>query len=230
MMASACCSIDSSSRRSPKRHVSAFAHEQQDVSERRTPSSQPCVVERLDLGEQFNRWKLLQQLLEAEADAGDINEVLFRVMKSFLDVPRPLKIKDANGITRSNTSPLINDEKKMIIQSLLDFSSEEGDGSEIDSGIRSVPAFTDGTDCIADSNQVMKIVEKLLPDPVEDEDAYKTCWDVVMEMYGKEAVKSEEMEGSKEWRARCAVARVLIHYDFLEAGIVEDASVFLGTE
>lgn len=229
MMASACCSIDSSSRRSPKRHVSAFAHEQQDMSER-DPSSQPCVVERLDLGEQFNRWKLLQQLLEAEADAGDINEVLFRVMKSFLDVPRPLKIKDANGITRSNTSPLINDEKKMIIQSLLDFSSEEGDGSEIDSGIRSVPAFTDGTDCIADSNQVIEIVEKLLPDPLEDEDAHKTCWDVVMEMYGKEAVKSDEMEGSKEWRARCAVARVLIHYDFLEAGIVEDARVFLGTE
>lgn len=187
-------------------------------------------MERLDLGEQFNRWKLLQQLLEAEADAADINEVLFRVMKSFRDVPRPLKIKDANGITRSNTSPIINDEKKKIIQSLLDFASEEGDRSEIDSSIHSVPAFTDGTDCIANSSQLLDIVEKLLPDPMEDEDAHKTCWDVVMEMYGKEAVKSEEMERSTEWRARCAVARVLIHYDFLETGIVEDVNVFLGIE
>jgi len=179
-------------------------------------------VERLGLGEQFNRWKLLQQLLEAEADAADINEVLFRVMKSFLDFPRPLDIKDANGITRSNTSPIINDEKKKTIQSLLDFSSEEG--------VRSVPAFAGGTDCVAGSSSVLETVEKLLPDPIEDEDAHKTCWDVVMEMYGKEAVRSEEMERSVEWRARCAVARVLIHYDFLEAGIIEDVNVFFATE
>ena len=224
----ACRSIDdSSSRRSPRRHINVFAQERQDVSQRQTASSRPCVVERLDLGEQFNRWKLLQQLLEAEADAADINEVLFRVMRSFLDVPRPLKIKDANGITRSNTSPLINDEKKRLIQSLLDLASEDSDTPEIDSDIRSVPAFTGGTDCVAASNDVLDIIEKLLPDPMEDEDAHKTCWDIVMEMHGKEAVRSEEMEGSNEWRARCAVARVLIHYDFLEAGIVEDANVFL---
>ena len=174
---------------------------------------------------------MLQQLLEAEADATDVNEVLYRVMKSFLEVPRPRKIKDAKGITRSNTSPLINDDKKKMIQSLLNFA--DGDAEcENDSGIPLfVPVFADS--CIAGSGSsahVLEAVEKLLPDPNEEEDAHKTCWDIVMEMYGKEAVKSEEMERSEEWRARSAVARVLIHYDFLEAGIIEDGNVFSTAE
>ena len=192
-------------------------------------SPQTCVIERLDLREQFNRWRLLQQLLEAEADATDVNEVLYRVMNSFLEVPRPRKIKDAKGITRSNTSPLINDDKKKMIQSLLNFADVDAE-CENDSGIPLfVPVFADG--CIAGSgSHVLEAVEKLLPDPNEEEDAHKTCWDIVMEMYGKEAVKNEEMERSEEWRARCAVARVLLHYDFLETGIIEDGNVFSTAE
>ena len=223
-----------SARRSPSqsKHICIFVQQQEDhATDLQKPSPQTCVIERLDLREQFNRWRLLQQLLEAEADATDVNEVLYRVMKSFLEVPRPRKIKDAKGITRSNTSPLINDDKKKMIQSLLNFA--DGDAEcENDSGIPLfVPVFADS--CIAGSGSsahVLEAVEKLLPDPNEEEDAHKTCWDIVMEMYGKEAVKSEEMERSEEWRARSAVARVLIHYDFLEAGIIEDGNVFSNAE
>ena len=223
-----------SARRSPSqsKHICIFVQQQEDhATDLQKPSPQTCVIERLDLREQFNRWRLLQQLLEAEADATDVNEVLYRVMKSFLEVPRPRKIKDAKGITRSNTSPLINDDKKKMIQSLLNFA--DGDAEcENDSGIPLfVPVFADS--CIAGSGSsahVLEAVEKLLPDPNEEEDAHKTCWDIVMEMYGKEAVKSEEMERSEEWRARSAVARVLIHYDFLEAGIIEDGNVFSTAE
>ena len=219
-----------SARRSPSqsKHICIFVQQQEDhATDLQKPSPQTCVIERLDLREQFNRWRLLQQLLEAEADATDVNEVLYRVMKSFLEVPRPRKIKDAKGITRSNTSPLINDDKKKMIQSLLNFAAVDAD-SDIP---LFVPVFVEG--CIAGSGSsahVLEVVEKLLPDPNEEEDAHKTCWDIVMEMYGKEAVKSEEMERSEEWRARCAVARVLIHYDFLEAGIIEDGNVFSNAE
>ena len=221
-----------SARRSPSqsKHICIFVQQQEDhAPDSQKSSPQTCVIERLDLREQFNRWRLLQQLLEAEADATDVNEVLYRVMNSFLEVPRPRKIKDAKGITRSNTSPLINDDKKKMIQSLLNFADVDAE-CENDSGIPLfVPVFADG--CIAGSgSHVLEAVEKLLPDPNEEEDAHKTCWDIVMEMYGKEAVKNEEMERSEEWRARCAVARVLLHYDFLETGIIEDGNVFSTAE
>ena len=221
-----------SARRSPSqsKHICIFVQQQEDhAPDSQKPSPQTCVIERLDLRENFNRWRLIQQLLEAEADATDVNEVLYRVMKSFLEIPRPRKIKDHQGITRSNTSPLINDDKKKMIQSILNFAAVDAE-CENDSDIPLfVPVFADG--CIVGSgSHVLEAVEKLLPDPNEEEDAHKTCWDIVMEMYGKEAVKSEEMERSEEWRARCAVARVLIHYDFLEAGIIEDGNVFSNAE
>lgn len=170
------------------------------------PSS---VVTRLFLDQQFNRWRLLQQLLEAEVEGGDVNEVLYRVLKSFLDIPRPKRIVDSEGIARSNTSPIIGAEIRAIIQSLVDSESSH----------KTISIFT--SDCSVQSMEILADVEKLLPDPIEDEDAHKTCWDLVMEMYGKEAVKAEEVERSTDWRARCSVARVLIHFDFLDAGFIE---------
>jgi len=200
-------------------------------SESEAPSS---VVSRLDLNVQFNRWRLLQQILEGEADASDVNEVCYRVLRSFLDCPRPRRVVDGDGISRSNTSPIIDEEKRRIIESLLDNADagvsvstcakndivdEANAPNTVQAKEPHIPLFV-GFDCTPFERDALEGVEKLLPDPIDDEDAHKTCWDLVMEMYGKEAVKAEEMDRSEEWRTRSAVVRMLIHFDFLESGIL----------
>lgn len=193
----------------------------EEVSEESSEESSCGVVSRLDLDEQFNRWRLLQQLLEAEADASDINEVSHFVLTSFLNFPRPRRIVDGDGISRSNTSPIINKEKKQIIESLLHCTTgtaNDTDGTAsidtIQSKVPQIPLFTE-PDCIPYERDALHLVEKLLPDPIDEEDAHTTCWDLVVEMYGREAVKAEEMNQSEEWKTRCAVVRMLIHFDFL---------------
>lgn len=205
--------------------------QQLSSSEPEAPSS---VLTRLDLDEQFNRWRLLQQILEGEADASDVNEVCYRVLRSFLDCPRPRRVVDGDGISRSNTSPVIDEEKRRIIESLLDIADADVsvstctkndiiDEANAPNAMQAkephIPLFV-GFDCTPHERDALEGVEKLLPDPIDDEDAHKTCWDLVMEMYGKEAVKAEEMDRSEEWRTRSAVVRMLIHFDFLESGVL----------
>jgi hypothetical protein len=69
-------------------------------------------------------------------------------------------------------------------------------------------------------------LEELLPNPQDDEDAYNSLWDVVMELHGREAVK-DDMKNSNDtssstsnWTIRCLIVRVLIHFDFLTQGIL----------
>jgi hypothetical protein len=60
-----------------------------------------------------------------------------------------------------------------------------------------------------------------LPTPDDDEDAVKSLWDTVMELYGREAVKYQETKSSTlEWKITNTVSRLLIHFDFLTLGIV----------
>ena len=84
---------------------------------------------------------------------------------------------------------------------------------------------------------ILTQIEQLLPDPMEDEESYKSAWDVVIDLYGRESVrvKEEKLQREKEsggrgttylenleWRTLCAVGRVLIHYDFLTKGVLKE--------
>ena len=73
----------------------------------------------------------------------------------------------------------------------------------------------------------LKILEKLetiLPDPVENEDDYKSLWDTIIELHGRETVKFNESQNpvSLDWRIANTVTRVLLHYDFLTLGIINN--------
>ena len=63
--------------------------------------------------------------------------------------------------------------------------------------------------------QIFQLLENLQPDPYEDEDAFKSSWDLVRELYGQEATKNAEKNGDLEWNIRCSIVRLLIHYNFL---------------
>ena len=67
----------------------------------------------------------------------------------------------------------------------------------------------------------LSTLEQLLPDPQEDEDGFKSSWDAVIELHGRDLVKFMEEEGTDRWKAISIVARVLIHYEFLTEGIVD---------
>lgn len=92
-------------------------------------------------------------------------------------------------------------------------------------------------DKVAES--ILSQIEQLLPDPIEDEEAYKSSWDVVIDLYGRESVRvneeglQREIEGATgdglsaenlQWRTLCAVGRVLIHYDFLTKGVLKEGT------
>jgi hypothetical protein len=89
----------------------------------------------------------------------------------------------------------------------------------------SVPALAGpGCENAGDPDAVAAVVA-LLPDPAEDERAHQTAWDLVMDLYGREMTRYEETrpaeeEGRVGWNARCAVVRVLLHYDFLNGVVV----------
>mmetsp|Transcript_10642 Transcript_10642/g.25378 ORF Transcript_10642/g.25378 Transcript_10642/m.25378 type:complete len:312 (-) Transcript_10642:1376-2311(-) len=77
-----------------------------------------------------------------------------------------------------------------------------------------------------EDQQKLAILERLegfLPDPNEDEEAHKSLWDLVIELHGRESVKSNEMSNpiDVDWKLRNVVARILIHHDFLSLGIVD---------
>ena len=161
-----------------------------------TPSN---VVDRLELSDNFNRWRFLQNFLDGEIDASDANQVLYSVLDAFLKFPPP----DSSEVV----SPLATSEISNVIEELL-VSCEQG----------SIPAFSD-PDCSPGDVEVLEKLELLLPDPRENEDAFKGSWDIVIELHGREAVKINEGKGRPEWKALCMVARVLIYFDFMTRGV-----------
>ena len=73
---------------------------------------------------------------------------------------------------------------------------------------------------------ILERLEQFLPNPSEDEEAHKSLWDLVIELHGRESVKSNEMSSKHpteylDWKLRNVVARILIHHDFLSLGIVD---------
>lgn len=146
----------------------------------------------------------MQNFLDQEIEASDANELIYAILDSFLKSPPP---QDTSEVV----SPLDTPNVRQVIEDLL----------AIDDN--SIPAFSD-PDCRPGDDEVLQKLELLLPDPRENEDAFKGSWDTVLELHGREAVKIQETKKTPEWNAICMVARVLIYFDFLTRGVPTVAS------
>lgn len=166
--------------------------------------TETCVVQRLDLSNQFERWRFLQDLLEGEVDSQDANQVLFRVLQGYMTIPP--------AIRKEKSFPLLDEDNIATIRSLIS-----------DTHSNCIPIFTEGFNCEVSDKYASLIsdLETLLPDPVDDEDAYKGNWDTVMEIHGRESVRIDQQIGSKSWEARCTMARVLLWFEFLGEGVLQ---------
>lgn len=164
--------------------------------------SQQSVIDRLDLSDNFNRWRFLQNFLDAEVDASDANELLYLVLNSFLD-----DVSIPSNKLGDPESPITVAEIRDLIDELV-----KRDGKD------KIAAFRD-PQCSPGDDDVIDKLERLLPDRRENEDAFKGCWDTVVDLHGREAVRINEGRSTPQWRALCVVARVLIHFDFLARGV-----------
>lgn len=156
------------------------------------------LVERYSDG--FNRWKFLQDILEGDANVDIVNQALFQVLEG-TKFERPAPNEDSND----NGSPEMTVELKEKIGKVL---ATAKDGR--------IHAFGD----IEDYESKLELLEALLPDPVEEEEAFKSLWDTIIQIHGRESVKFNETNPTSEWKTNCLVARILLHFDFLVYGIV----------
>jgi hypothetical protein len=149
------------------------------------------IIYTLRTSDRFDRWKFLQDFLDDSLDDnnGDAEQVLFAVLQGY-----PLE-GDTIGI------PTATPEQKRIVQDLLDKAAPNG----------MIPVFSD--------LETLRKVEALIPDPQEDQDGFKSAWDTVLEIHGRESVKVNEEAATERWKALSIVGRVLLHYEFLTEGI-----------
>lgn len=157
----------------------------------------PSVVERLGLDDNFNRWKYVQNLLDEELGAADVNEVLYVLLDNYKNIAADVDPDDSSAPER--TAEVLGD-----VDAVLQMAT---DGN-------SIPVLKD-PDCQPGDEKVVLAVERLLPDPVEKEDAFKGSWDTVMEMHGRTSAAFNEKENRPEWNAVCITARVMIYFEFL---------------
>jgi len=229
------------------------------------PQQAKETIQRLELDQQFERWKFMQCLLEGELQPSDIENVLLLSLSAYLQhgpTAATSNNKDENG---GNASPVLNDEQKSHIQSAIKAMLEVSDGIGDSKFLHllvlppvdyeSITIDTEDDDYVGnnivevDSSalSILEQIEQLLPDIEDDEDAYKSAWDVVIDLYGRESVRVNEealqreresgrypnsdnvgsgslecCADSLQWRTLCAVGRVLIHFDFLTKGILNE--------
>lgn len=172
-------------------------------------SSPSSLTARLKLYDRFDRWKFLQELLDDMVEDEDVHQLLYVVLSEYQASPKDDN-RDADDVDdedddkedegKSNIR-IATPQQRDIVTALLE-------NANANTGI---PAMTD--------TAILQQIEQLLPDPEEDEDGMKSCWDTVMELHGRESVKVNEEAGDPRWKAVSIVSRVLIHYEFLLDGI-----------
>lgn len=140
----------------------------------------------------------MQQLLEEEVDADDTRAILKAVLDGYLRFPRP-KYLGGDETGSPELSESLRDKIEWVLESSLALHVEPD--TDLD-------------------QHVVERLEGLLPDPEEDEDAFKSLWDTIIDIHGRESVKLNEHQRRPRWTLSCLVARVLLHYDFLIYGIV----------
>lgn len=164
------------------------------------------VLQRIDLSTQFGRWKLLQETLEEEADPRDINELLYAVLKSFVENPRPLKLM--NG--KSNPAARLTDEQKsMLVEDLF----------ILENGVGTIPILPESGEFTEENQRILDLLDKLQPDPIENEDDFRSAWDILVEMYGRESTKHAQQSGDVTFKYTSSIVRLLLHFDFLTDGV-----------
>jgi hypothetical protein len=168
-------------------------------------STSTAIRDRLGLHDRFGRWRFLQRLLDEEANEEDVNRIIFLVLDGYLKFPRP-----AYGTTSETGSPELTTERRQLIEQILKGCT-----------LGTVPALGDADDGAQTREDTLSQLKPLLPDPAEDEDAFKGLWDTVIEVNGRESVKINERNATPEWRAVCLVARTIIFYDFLTYGLID---------
>lgn len=227
------------------------SHETQQLANR--------IIEQYELTGTFERWSFLQKLLENELPLSHVENVLLAVLDAYLIYGPSVSATDVGADSEDgnpgNASPVLDDEKRESIQRLInevlkgiDVSLEDVDSRFLHLFVQppdnellflssADAAMEDSTaksldDIDVRARSVLNQIEQLLPDPVEDEEAHKSAWDVVIELYGRESVRVREeslqssgLDGDAftenlQWKTLCCIGRVLIHYDFLTKGIL----------
>jgi hypothetical protein len=142
----------------------------------------------------FKKWRFLQDLLDGDVDDNVVGELLLHVLDDYLN--------NQPGTTNDDTttgSPELTPDLISKLHASIDALREDAGAALND---------------YSEAGAVSKL-DELLPDPIEDEDAYKSAWDTVMEIHGQDMVRANETNPTLEWRKLCLVARLLIHFDFL---------------
>ena len=168
--------------------------------------------------DRFDRWKFLQDVLECGYPSSDlVNVVLYQVLEGVLKYPRPSGGRDTQG--SDDTIEMTADVKEIIKEILADYSTE--------GRVNAVMSMSNNDEDIEKGGKLalatLEKLESVLPDPVENEDDYKSLWDTVIELYGREAVKYNESQKpvALDWKIANTVARVLLHFDFLTHGVID---------
>ena len=137
--------------------------------------------------DRFSRWRFLQQVLDEESDKHQTNFILGHVLRNYL-------YTSGDAAAPEHTQKRIS-----AVQAVTNLALPDG----------SIPVLPHCDSVLFD------MLQSTLPDPQEEEEAYKSNWDMVMEIHGREAVKVDEQAGEASWKTCCLVARVLLFYDFL---------------
>jgi hypothetical protein len=157
------------------------------------------ICSRLSLFDRFGRWRFLQILLDEDEpiDWNDVNYIILSVLDKWIRT-HPQDEQD-------NDDEIIFGTYKIITELVLLLLSSNSN----------IENFN-----ISDI-KILKKLQQILPDPENDEDAYKSLWDTIIELNGRESVKINERTNSSSWNTRCIIARVLLQYDFLTQGIIK---------
>lgn len=147
----------------------------------------PCSATADILTDRFSRWRFLQQVLDGESDEHQTNLILGRVIRNYVS-----SSVDAAAPEHTN-------ERLSAVQAVIDTALPDG----------SIPVLPN---C---DFSLLNLLKCTLPDPNNEEDAYKSNWDMVLEIHGRESVKLNEQAGEASWKTSSLIARVLLFYDFL---------------
>lgn len=183
-------------------------------------SNENNVVQRLELTQQFNRWRFLQELLEGDVHYGDVNELLYNVLNAYLHSDPSQRDEGSPILTESIRTTL---KQLLLIKDTKEFTSDS-----------CIPIFCPG--CVVPSSAddydghtrtllLVSQLESLLPDPIEEKDAHDGLWDTIEGLHGWEGVRMNRQNPCKDWEVRCTVARVLIWFDFLAEGVLSRRTV-----
>ena len=197
----------------------------------------------------------------------DIEVVLSLALRAYLEhgpTATSVNNKDENG---GNASPVLTEEQRASMVGLVDAmeSVSYGIGDSrfmhmivlppvdyetlvIDVDETEMDNMDDGIVAVDPAAlSILQRIEHLLPNPEEDEEAFQSSWDVVIDLFRRESVrvKEEVLQREEEcrcigssgsggtfeydaenlpWRAVCTVGRVLIHFDFLRKGVLVEGT------